>query len=35
MSDDDGNNAGWAALVVFVVLLYILRAVFERADQSK
>lgn len=33
--DEEGNAAGLIAVAVFLVLLYILRAVFQAADQSK
>lgn len=33
--DEEGNAAGWVVIAVFVVLLYVLRALFSAADQTK
>ena len=33
--DEEGHEAGWVVIAVFVVLLYVLRALFAAADQSK
>jgi hypothetical protein len=33
--DDVGNHAGLLVILVFVVIVYVLRAIFSAADQSK
>jgi hypothetical protein len=33
--DEEANTAGWVAIAVFIVIMYVLRAIFNAADQTK
>jgi hypothetical protein len=33
--DEEANSAGILTIIVFVIIVYVLRAVFSAADQTK